>query len=184
MADDNGIEGLTPTQRDQLRVGAALLSNPEMRRETQRMYKRANPKAIIPELEAEDLIAKSRAEDKERFDKQEREIMELRVANRRRERDQQAISEGFEPADIEAIVVREKCSYETALKFAAMERQTADPGPGDVRGGTAPGSPLELRPGEEFRKAGGDKRSLARVSAGLAADMIDGFRGRRPRTAR
>jgi hypothetical protein len=182
MADDHGIEGLNPAQREQLRVGAALLSNPELRRETQRLYKRANPKAIIPELETEDAIARARAEDEERFKKLEADNMTLRVANRKRERDDQARSEGFEPADIEAIIVREKCSYETAMKFAAMERQTAEPGPGDVRHGNAPGSPLELRPGEEFRKAGGDKRSLARVSANLAADMIDGFRGRRART--
>jgi hypothetical protein len=176
MADE-GIEGLNPSQREALKVGAALLGNKEIRRDVQRLYKRANPNVVIPELEAEEALAKAREEDAARFDKQEKEIMTLRVNQRVADRKEQCAKEGVDYDDVCKVVVDEKCAFETGIKILKLQQQTAEPSAGDVRNGA--GAPTDILPGAEFRKAGGNVSALRRVSAQVASDMINGFRGRK-----
>lgn len=176
------IEELSPADLQAMKLGKALTGNPEVRREVQRLYKRVNPQAVIPELEAEDQIAAARAEDAARFDKQEKEIMALRVNQRVVERKEQCAKEGLDYDEVCAVVVAEKCSFETGIKILQLQQQTGEPGPGEVRSGaSAVGSPMDLVPGEAFRKAGGNIGALRRVSANVASDMINGFRGRKAR---
>jgi hypothetical protein len=176
-----GVEELTGADLEAHRIGKALLSKPEIRRQVQRLYKTANPTAVIPELEAEDaLIAERDANDK-RFRTLEEDNLKLRVKQRETERKEQCAKEGVEYDDVCKLVLEEHCSFETAIKLLKLQQQTAEPTAGEVNGGSAPGTPAELLPGDEFRKAGGNVTALRRVSAKVAGDLINQMRGRTAR---
>lgn len=174
-----GIEDLTPAQLKAFHLGAELVKNPEVYREGLRLAKRANPALQLPEIELEDKIAAVETRAQEREAKLENDLMTERVARRQGERNKQIIEAGFTVAEIEKIIVDEKCSYETAMKLASAERRSADPGPGEYRSGTHQGDPIEIRPDQDFRKAGASGiGALRKLSSKIAGDMINGFRGR------
>lgn len=175
------LEDLSPEQARAYNLGKLLLETPEVRRETLRLAKKANPKLNIPEVELEERLDQERTEAISREQKLETQLMEERVARRKSERDAQIIAAGFKVEDIEAIIVREKCTYETAIKLAGMERQLAEPSSPDLQPVNAPGTPVEMRPGKDWGKlSAGDVR---KKSATIAAEMINEFRGRTRRTA-
>lgn len=173
-----GIEDLSPAELRAFRLGKLLESNPEVRREALRLARKADPKLRIPELELEDRVDAERDARLKSEEKLEHQLMEERVARRKSERDAQIVAAGFTVDEIEKIIVDEKCSYETAMKLAELMKSTAEPSAGEVRTG-APGEPIELRPGEDFRKLGTNVGGLRRLSASIAGQMIDQFRGRR-----
>jgi hypothetical protein len=172
-----GVEDLTGADLQAHSLGKLLQQNPEVYREAQRLALKVNPKLRIPEIELEDQIAKSEAKNKERTDKLEEELIAERVARRKTERDAQIAALGLEIAEVEKIIVDEKCSYETAMKLAQLQRQTAEPTAGDHNFVNAPGTPVEMRPEGDVRKLSG--ASLRRWSADQAHKMIDQLRGQR-----
>jgi len=173
------LEGMTQAERRAFLLGQELVKNPEVFREGQRLAKKANPALQIPEIELEDKLAAQEARALERQQKLQDELMQERVTRRQQERNRQIEAAGFEVSEIEKIIVDEKCSYDTAMKLAAAERRSAEPTGGDHRG--AQGSPIEMRPAEDWRKAGAaGLGGLRKRSAEVAAEMINNFRGRRP----
>jgi hypothetical protein len=176
-----GIEDLTPAQLKAYHLGLELSKNPEVHRQSLRLAKKANPALHFPEIELEDQIAAVETRSLEREQKLENDLMTERVTRRQEARNREIIEAGFTVAEIEAIIVSEKCSYETAMKLAAAERRSAEPGPGEYRSGAHnQGDPIEIRPDQDFRKAGAHGLgALRKLSAKVAGDMINQFRGRR-----
>ena len=173
-----GIEDLSPADLKAFHLGRELMKNPEIHRQGLRLAKQANPALHFTEIELEDKIAQVEDNAKEREKKLADELMAERVERRRAEKNREIIAAGFTPEEIEAIIVAEKCSYATAMKLAAAEKRSAEPTAGDYRGGTPPGTPVEMRPTEEWRKLGTNTGGLRKHSAQVAADMINQFRGR------
>lgn len=173
-----GIESLSAADQNAVRLGRLLLNtNPEVAREAKRLAKKADPNLRVPELELEDQIAASAKKSEERTAELERQLIEERVARRREEFHRQVAAEGLDVAEVEKIIVDEKCSPATAIKMAKLQQQTADPTAGVVAAnGNAVGTPIEMRPEAEVRKLTGN--TLKRWSATLAHEMVDGFRGR------
>lgn len=176
-----GLEDLTPQQLRAFHLGQELMKNPEIHRQGLRLAKKANPALVLPtEIELEDRIEAVNEAAKGREAKLEEQLMTERVTRRKGERDRQILEAGFTVAEIEALIVEEKCSYETAMKLATAMRQSAEPTAGDYRGGHTQGDPIEIRPEQDFRKAGASGiGALRKLSSKIAGDMINGFRGRR-----
>jgi hypothetical protein len=171
-----GVEDLTGRDLEAHRLGQLLLSKPEVRREAQRLAKKVNPALHIPELEMEDRIEAARTESKDRADKLETQLIAERVERRRSERAEQCRAQGLDVEEVEKIVVAEKCSYETAMKIAALQRETAAPTNPDTVSGAGAGA-VEMRPDEDWRKAGANGlAALRKKSADTAREMINGFR--------
>jgi hypothetical protein len=178
-----GVEDLSGKDLEAFQLGRRLLSNPEARLDAFRIARKIDPNLKVPELEIHDRIAASEEAAVKREKKLEDQLMAERVGNRKRDRDAQIVAAGLEVAEVEAIIVEEKCSYETAMKIARMNRQTAEPTAGDVRSGNVMHQPIEIRPDQEFRKAGGfGSGALRKLSSSIAGKMIDEFRGRRTTT--
>jgi len=176
------LEDLTPQQLQAFNLGKLLLENPEVAIEAKRLAKKANPKLQIPEVDIEDRLAAQRTEFQTELDRRDKEAMAERVAARKRERDRQIIEAGYKVEEIEAIIVREKCSYETAIKIADLERQVATPSAADVLSGGIPNIPKEMRPDKDWSKlSAGDVRKR---SASIAGEMINEFRTARRQGAR
>ena len=66
-------------------------------------------------------------------------------------------------------------SYEAALKFAELRRQSAEPGPADASFGGRVPYPRDLRGDDEWRKeyAKGGMGALRQKSAQMAHEMIN-----------
>jgi hypothetical protein len=179
-----GIEDLSPQDQQAHRLGTLLLrKNPDIARRAKRLAREADPTLVVPELELEDQIAKSNQTQAEKLAAMETQLMEERVRNRKRDRDAQIKDAGYTVEEIEKIIVDEKCTYETALKIADLQRQTAEPAAGDVlHGGLPPHTPIDLRPDQDWRKLSGN--ALRRKSATVAHEMVDDLAKRRRAAAR
>jgi hypothetical protein len=180
-----GIEDLSPQDQQAHRLGTLLLrKNPDIAKRARRLAKEADPTLSVPDIELEDKIAEGQAASDKKLEKVEADLMTERVARRKAERDAQIVAAGFTVEEIEKIIVDEKCTYETALKIATLQQQTAEPTAGDVRhGGNPVHTPIDVRPDADWRKLGGNKAALARRSHDVAATMITDFAKAR-RTAR
>jgi hypothetical protein len=171
-----GIEDLNPEQQKALHLGSMLLSNPEVSNKAKRLAREVQPNLRLPEIDLEDQINQLREENRVELEKRDKELMEERVRTRRAEQDAKIREAGFDPADIEKLIVEEKFgSYDAALKFAELRRQAAEPGPADAGWGGRTPYPRDLRGDEEWRKeyAKGGMGALRQKSAGLAHQMID-----------
>lgn len=168
-----GLEDLTPEQQKQLKLGEILLANPEVSKSALRLAKRAKPELRLPEIDLEDAIEAEAKKREEWQAKQEEREINQRVEQRRREHALAAKEAGFTPEEIEKIVVDEKCSFETALKFAELQRETAIPGAAETGyGGRVPYS-RDLRPDPEWRKLSpADQR---RKGTSMAHEMLDDY---------
>ena len=148
------IEDLPAEQQKALHLGSMLLSNPEVANKAKRLAKEVDPHLRLPEIELEDAINKVRDENRAELEKRDKELMEERVRSRRAEQDSKIREAGFEPAEIEKLIVEEHFgSYEAALKFAELRRQAAEPGPAEASFGGRTPYPRDLRGDEEWRKA-------------------------------
>jgi hypothetical protein len=139
-----------------------------------RLAKEAQPSLRIPEVELDDKLNASQAATTKQVEELEKKLLTETVERRRVERARQIESEGLSVEEVEKLVVDEACTYETAIKMAKLQKQTAEPAASDVfHGGTPRHSPLELRPGAEWRKFQGP--GLKRESARVGHEMIDEF---------
>jgi hypothetical protein len=172
-----GVEDLTGAELQAFRLGKLLLANPEVRRDAQRLAKKADPTLQIPEIELEDRVAKEREERLASEKKHEDELMKLRVESRKATRDAEIVAKGYTVEEIEKIIVEYGCTYEKAFAIAAMMRQTAEPTPPDVRSGSVPGEPLNLRPGEDWKKL--DRAGARTLGLKLAHEMVDDLKKQR-----
>jgi hypothetical protein len=165
-----------------MRLGALLLKNPEIALEAKRLAKKADPTLQIPEVDIDDRIAAAAKESQKSVEKLENELVAERVARRKTERDAQITAAGFKVDDIEKIIVDRKCTYETALHIAELERRTSEPTTADNNFSNPPGTPIEMRPEKTWRGLFGG--ALRQKSADLAHDMVNQFRNTRRAGAR
>lgn len=181
-----GIEDLSPQDQQAHRLGALLLrKNPDIARRAKRLAREADPTLVVPELDLEDQITKAGEKQAEKVAELEQRLIEQDVANRRAAFRAECKEKGLDPAEVEKIVVAEKCSTATAIKIADMQRQTAEPAAGDVQhGGNPPHTPIDMRPEQDWRKLGGNRGALMRKAADVAHSMIDGFNKARRVAAR
>lgn len=169
-----GLEDLTPEQRKQLELGSILLSNPEVAKSSLRLAKKAKPELRLPEIDLEDAIQAEAKKREEWQEKQEQREIEQRVEQRRREHAVAAREQGFTPEEIEKIVVDEKCSFETALRLANLQRETAVPGAAEgVYGGQQMPYAKDLRPDSDLRKK--SPADLRRWGLNTAHEMLDDY---------
>jgi hypothetical protein len=171
-----GIEDLSPEQQKALQLGSMLLSNPEVSNKAKRLAREVQPNLRLPEIDLEDQIAKLREETGAALEQRDKELMEERVKVRRAEQDAKIREAGFEPAEIEKLIIEERFgSYDAALKFAELRRQAAEPGPAEAGWGGRMPQPRSLVADEEWRKeyAKGGIGALRQKSATMAHEMID-----------
>lgn len=168
-----GIEDLTPAEQQQLRFGKMLLeANPELVMEAKKLAKKVNPNLRLPEVDLEEKLEVERAERAKLEEKIERQRIEDRVAERERAALKRIEDAGFTPEDIEKIVKEEKCSLDTALRLASLQRESAEPGAADVHGGGRIPGP-RIGPDPEWKKLSpADQR---RKGNELAHTMMDDF---------
>lgn len=132
-----GIEDLTPQQLKWLRYGEMVLEAKDAAivDEAKRLARKVRPDLHLPEIDLEDKI---NAEKKAREDweaEQEQKARDKDLAQRREAQAQRSRDAGFDPEEIEKIVIEEKCSFPTALRLASAMRDSAVPGPASFSSG-------------------------------------------------
>lgn len=171
------LEDLTPAEQQQLRLGKLLLeSNPEIALDAKRLAKKADPRLRLPEVDLQDQIEALKKENLDKEEQLKRQRMEDRIAASERAAKAQIEESGFTVEEIEKIVVDEGLHGEkaigTALKLAALQRQSAEPGAAGVNFA----GPVELRGDPNLRKMSpGD---LKRWSNKTGHEMITDFHKR------
>lgn len=169
-----GVEDLTGADLQAHRLGRLLLGNPEVRREAQRLAKKANPALDIPEIEMDDRLAAVEAAAKVREKELSEQITRERVERRHAEMRSKLVADGYDPDAIDKIVVDFGCNYDKARQIADLQARSAEPTSADVRSGHAVGEHVEMRPETDWRKLTGGE--LRKKSAQIAGDIISEFR--------
>lgn len=166
-----GIEDLTPQQQKWMRYGEMVLESPdqEVVDAAKRLARKVKPDLHLPEVDLADKIEEERKARKDWEAEQEGKRKESDLQRRRDVEAQRSRDAGFDPDEIEKIVIEEKCSFPTALKLAALQRETAVPGPASWTSGL----PLnKTRDGDfDWRKASPSERT--RHSLDVAHQGID-----------
>lgn len=132
-----GIEDLTPEQLKHLKFGEMVLNakDKEIVKAGKRLAQKIDPTLKLPELDLEDKIEKEAKAREEWEEKWEEKRREERYNQRRAEEAEKSRAAGFDPEEIEKIVIDEKCSFATALKLAGLQRESAVPGPAGFNSG-------------------------------------------------
>lgn len=178
---DSSLENLSPQDRNFLEAGKKLFTHPELRREAQRLYKKAQPDAHFPELAIDERIETVEKSAREREAKLEEQLIRERVERRQTERRAQMKDKGYDPERIEKIIVDYNLSaaepekaYDFAMKIADAEGRSAEPTAPDIQGP----KPLDLRPEKDIRNL--SPSQLRSWGATKASEMINDMRkGRR-----
>jgi hypothetical protein len=146
-------DNLTEQQRRALGLGELLLQakDPKAQMEWKRLVKRINPNVQLPELELEDKIEAVGKRQQEWEEKQEARHTEDRTKRRHDAEAKAAEAAGFKVEDIRKLAVDEGIgTFEAALKFATMARETAEPS-ADNYGGPMGRGPANIVP-PDWRK--------------------------------
>lgn len=132
-----GIEDLTPQQLKWLRYGELVLEakDQEVVDAAKRLARKVKPDLHLPEIDLEDKINAEKKAREEWEEKQEDKRRDEHLRQRRAEEAQKSRDAGFDPEEIEKIVIDEKCSFPTALKLASAMRESAVPGPASFSSG-------------------------------------------------
>jgi predicted nucleic acid-binding protein len=167
-----GIEDLSPEDQRLHRAGALLLKGtPEIAKKAKRLLKEAKPDLQIPEVEMEDAVAAAEGRANKRVEELEAQMVRERAERRHSERVRQLKELGLDQEKVEKLIKdHPNWTYDDAIAFATMERQTAEPTAGEVVAGSVPHLPIELRPDKDWRKLQGN--DLRRHSANIASEMI------------
>lgn len=152
----------------QAQLMAMLLANPETRETVQRAMKKANPKLIIPEIDARDAVEAAQAKDRERIASLEAKLLENDV-NQRISATRAKIKEDFKATDadieeIEKLMVTDKIgTHIGAAKVYFASKQSAQPTPALLH------SPTFDMPSKDDWAAGiGNPAKLNKVAMDLA----------------
>jgi hypothetical protein len=157
MAD---LENLSEEERNRLALFAnRLLSDPEASKDVRRIAKRLDPKFQAPDIDLDDRIDAVKAEEAKKREALEEKLMADQLERKREREHQKVRAAGEDPEYIEKIMTDQRIgSYETALKIAKLEKQTAMP--------TAPRDRAQVLPsGEESKVLWKDPKKWARDQA-------------------
>ena len=175
---DSSLENLSPQERTFLEAGKKLFTHPELRRDAQKLYKKADPNAHFPELAIDERIETVEKSAREREAKLEEQLIRERVERRQESRRAQMKDKGYDPEAIEQIIVNYNLSasepekaYDFAMKIADAERRSAEPTAADIQSGP---KPVDLRPEKDLR--GMTPSQLRGWGATQASQMITDFR--------
>lgn len=179
---DSSLENLSPQDRNFLEAGKKLFTHPELRREAQRLYKKAQPDAHFPELAIDERIEGVEKSAREREAKLEEQLLRERIERRQAERRAQMKDKGYDPERIEKIIVDYNLSaaepekaYDFAMRIADAEGKQAEPSAAEYNAGP---KPVDLRPEKDIRNLSSSQ--LRSWGATKASEMINDFRkGRR-----
>lgn len=171
-------EDLSPSERAALQLGKLLNSNPEVRLAAQRLAKKVDPNLRVPEIELQDQIQVERDARLASEQKMNDQLLRERLERRHEQEERRVVAAGFTMSEIDGIITEYGCKdYDTAMKIATMQAQSAAAStPNVINGGTAH-LPIDPRPEKDWR--GLDTGALRKKSADMASDIINGFRGRK-----
>lgn len=132
-----GIEDLTPQQLKWMRYGEMVLEakDQEVVEAAKRLARKVDPKLHLPEIDLQDKIEAEKKAREDWQEEQEQKAKDRDLAQRREAQDRRSREAGFDPEEIEKIVIEEKCSFPTAIKLAEAMRQSALPGPASFGSG-------------------------------------------------
>ncbi len=175
------LENLTPQERAFFNAGKALFTHPELSKDAKRLYKKANPQAVFPELDLEDRLAEVKAQEAEKRELLEQQLLRESLERKRADRRRQLAADGYDPDEIEGLIVEwgiagndKEDAYQRACKLSDLQRRSAEPSAPDVLG---PRGNTDLRPDKEWRNL--SPQALANKSSQMAHDMVDEFRKQR-----
>jgi hypothetical protein len=174
-----GIEDLTPLQLKHLRYGEMVLEakDPEIVEAAKRLARKVDKTLHLPEIDLQDKIEAEAKKREEWEAKQEEHRRDEHLRRRRAEEAQRSRDAGFDPEEIEKIVIDEKCSFDTALRIAGLQRETAVPGAAPFAG-----LPLNATQDGEYdwrkHSASENRRKGLEIANQGIADMLRRARGR------
>lgn len=127
----------------QANLMSALLGNPTTREMTQRAMKLANPKLVIPEIDAGDRVMAAVTEERTKREALENRLLEREAADRVRER-RQSIKTKYELSDadvekVEALMLDKENpigNHDAAARVFLASRQSATPTPASFQAPT------------------------------------------------
>lgn len=154
-----------------------LMQNPETRESMQRLAKKANPAAVIPELDASDRIREEMKARDEKIAALEAKMQEKEVAERL-ERDRRAaikkhgLSEEDIPEVEKTMVDHQIASYDAAARLRKAEKAPSVPTTGAIR----PPHRFDMPEGNTWGKGVGDSAALNRIAMDEAHKALHEFR--------
>lgn len=110
-----------------------LLSNPELRKTTLGLLKKADPSVSLPEVELDERFEALQTAANDKIASLEEKLAQKELAEQRNKQLASLRERGLDPAEVEKVMVDKRIGdYETAARFMQMERQTATPTPASI----------------------------------------------------
>lgn len=107
-----------------------MMNHPEFGDEAKRVWKKIEPKARFPDLEAKDLVSTATKDLQGKIDKLEQERLEDRVRANREVNHKMIRDAGLEVEQVEKVMTDEKIAkYETAINYLKGQHALAPPTP-------------------------------------------------------
>lgn len=147
----------------------ALSQNPETRETLQRLLKKANPRLVIPEIDAKDAVLVQVQESNKRVEKLEQQILERDIRDRM-ERTRAGVKSKYRLTDedmsgVEALMIQTESNpdpiptYDAAARVYRASRESAVPTPATFQPPT-----YEMPEKEIWGKGIGNKAQLDRIA--------------------
>lgn len=171
------LEDLNDDQKAALmRAGYQLLHNPDVSKDAKRLLKKANPKLVFPELDAEDRINAELKTRDEKIAELEKAQLERDMQARIEEKRRMCRERGLDPADVEALIVERgkagrMIDWESAAELMELQKQSA---PATPAGDTSPATPMMSE-----KDLWNDPAKWAREQSRAAIDEINRNKRRR-----
>jgi hypothetical protein len=147
------VDDLSPDERKALGLGQLLLQakDPAAQEEWKRLARKIKPDLQFPELDLRDQMKSLDDRQAKWEEKQEARSIEDRTARRHEKEDRAAEAAGFTADEIRKLAQDEGIgSFDAALKFATLQRETAEPS-ADTYGGPTGRGPADVLP-PDWRK--------------------------------
>ena len=136
----NDFENLS--LEDQQALGVTmhkLLSNPELRKTTLGLLKKADPSVSLPEIEMEEKLFAVAQQQEAKISDLENKLHQKELLEKREKQFAALRERGFDPAEVEKTMLDKRIAdYETAAQYLELERQAAPPTPASITPITLP----------------------------------------------
>lgn len=160
----SSLEDLTPEQQEQaVRLYSFVKQNPDVEKQIRREAKKKNPNMSAPDIDLEDALEKQRNEIMAELEKDRKAQTEALQAQRRKEAHDRIKSQGFDPDEVEKIMVDQNIgNYDTAVNYIRGQQQLAPATPESV-------TPMSL---PESKDLWSNKNKFARDTAFAAINDL------------
>lgn len=110
-----------------------LLTNPELRKTTLGLLKKADPSVTLPEVELDERLNSISEAQQKRISELEDKLKAKEIADAREKQLNALRDRGLDPAEVEKTMVDKRIAdYDTAARFLELERQSAPPTPSSI----------------------------------------------------